>query len=189
MILAGGQGTRIGGEKGLQRLQGRPLLAWVLDAIRHQSDEIMISANAEHNKYAEFGFPVIADHTSGWAGPLAGLQAAMLYARNDLVVSVPCDAPYLPNDLIVRLYRAISIANAEAAVAVVEGKRQPVIALYRRAVLPKLNAYLNEGQRKVGGWLETLQVIDVVFDEAVAFININSSDELVVANHINTNNL
>jgi len=95
---------------------------------------------------------------------------------------VPCDTPFLPTDLLARLYAAINKASAEAAVAVVEGRRQPTIALYRKNVLPKLDDYLDSGARKVGGWLDTLQVSEVVFDDAAAFININSSEELAAAN-------
>jgi len=184
VILAGGQGTRIGGDKGLQLLHGRTLIAWVLDAIRNQSDEVLISANGGRDEYAGLGYPVIADQMSGWAGPLAGLQSALRYAHHEWVASVSCDTPFLPKDLIGRLYAAINMAAAEAAVAVVEGRRQPTIALYRKSVLPKLDTYLNGGERKVGAWLDTLQVCEVVFDDADAFININTSEELASANQI-----
>jgi molybdopterin-guanine dinucleotide biosynthesis protein A len=180
VILAGGQGTRIGGDKGLQSLHGRPLIVWVLDAIRNSSDEVLLSANGGRDEYADLGCPVIADLMPGWIGPLAGLQSALSHARHDWIACVPCDTPFLPKDLIARLYAAIG--DSEAAVAVVEGRRQPTIALYRKSVLPKLNAYLDSGARKVGGWLDTLQVSEVVFDDADAFININSSVELAAAN-------
>ena len=180
VILAGGQGTRIGGDKGLQSLRGRPLLIWVLDTVRNQSDEVLLSANGGRDEYAELGCLVIADQTPGWAGPLAGLQSALNHARHDWIACVPCDTPFLPKDLIARLYAAIG--GSDAAVAVVEGRRQPTIALYRKSVLPKLNAYLDSGARKVGGWLDTLQVSEAVFYDAAAFININSSVELATAN-------
>lgn len=183
VILAGGQGTRIGGDKGLQRLHGRPLIAWVLDAVREHSDEVLLSANNERIEYTDLGCPVIADQTPGWAGPLAGLQSALRRARNNNIASVPCDTPFLPKDLIARLYAAVG--DSEAAVAVVEGRRQPTIALYRKNVLSKLDAYLDAGERKVGNWLDTLQVSEVVFDDAAAFININSSEELAAANQTN----
>lgn len=180
VILAGGQGSRIGGDKGLQVLHGRPLLAWVLDAIREQSDEVLISANGNRGEYAGFGYPVIADQMPG-LGPLAGLQAALHHAQHDRIVSVPCDTPYLPGDLIAWL--SATVGDAEAAVAAVEGRRQPAIALYRKSVLPRLNAYLDGGERKVGGWLETLHVNEVVFDNADAFININTRQELEAHNN------
>jgi molybdopterin-guanine dinucleotide biosynthesis protein A len=183
VILAGGQGTRIGGDKGLQTLHGRPLIVWVLDAVRSQSDEVLISANDGLDEYADFGCSVIADQMPGRAGPLAGLQSALSCSSHDSVVSVPCDTPFLPKDLVARLYAAAG--NSEAAVAATKGRRHPTIALYRKSVLPKLDAYLNGGGRKVGGWLDTLQVSEVVFDDADAFININTSEELAAANQTN----
>ena len=181
VILAGGKGTRIGGDKGLQLLRGKALIDWVMDVIRKQSDEVLISANANQEEYAKRGCQVIADQIAEGAGPLAGLQAALKVARHEWVACVPCDTPFLPDDLITRL-RAALIPSVEAAVAVVAGKRQPTIALYRKDVLPRLDAYLNSGARKVGYWLNVLQVSEVAFDDDAAFSNINSLDELMLAN-------
>ena len=180
-ILAGGLGTRIGGDKGLQLLHGKALIDWVLEAISKQSNEVLISANANQNEYAARGYRVIPDQISEQAGPLAGLQAALLVARYDLIACVPCDTPFLPGDLIARLRNAIH-PSSEAAVAVTDDQRQPTIALYRKDVLPKLDAYLNSGARKVGDWLNTLRVSDVVFEDVAAFSNINSLEELAMAN-------
>lgn len=179
VILAGGQGSRIGGNKALQILRGRQLIEWVFSAVRPQSAEVLISASDNQPAYAHFRCPVIADHLPGYAGPLAGLQAAMQQANCEWVASVPCDTPYLPDNLIARLMSAA--AGAEAAVAVVDGRRQPAIALYRKNLLPGLDAYLNSGERKVGGWLDTLQVNGAVFQDNDAFININTIEELEAA--------
>ena len=176
VILAGGQGKRMGGNKGLQLLRGRPLIQWVLDSVRPQSDEILISANSSRAEYPAFGFPVIADNLPEGAGPLAGLQSALLAARHEWVASVPCDTPFLPEDLIARLYAVIG--DAEAAVAVVDGKKQPTIALYRKRVSPRLAAYLASGKRKVGDWLEALPAHEACFDDPAGFINVNTLDEL-----------
>jgi len=188
VILAGGLGTRIGGEKGLQPLHGRALIGWVLDSVSRQSEEVLINANGVPDAYLCFGYPVIADQTMNWAGPLAGLQSALRLARNDWVASVPCDTPFLPDDLIVRLFKAIATTTtAEASVAVVAGKRQPTIALYHKSVLPKLDAYLNSGGRKVNSWLETLLLSEVILDDAIAFTNINTLDDLAQANQTSLN--
>ncbi len=175
VILAGGEGRRIGGDKALQRLRGKPLIDWVFAAVRPQSDEVLISANEQHGAYAHCGCRIFRDITPG-AGPLAGLQAAMLNARNDWVASVPCDTPFLPADLIPRLLAAA--VHADGAVAVAGGRRHPTIAVYRKSVLPKLDAYLAAGGRKVGGWLDTLHTADVPFDDAAAFVNVNTREEL-----------
>ncbi len=181
VILAGGQGSRIGGDKAMRNLRGLPLIEWVIGTLIEQDTEILISANGNQASLAVLGYPVIADLLPGYAGPLAGLHAAMHHATSEWVASVPCDTPFLPDNLIERLLGGIG--GAEASVAVVNGKRQPAIALYRRrVVLPKLNAYLDKGDRRVAGWLAMLQVHEVVFEDAGAFININSLDELDAAN-------
>jgi len=188
VILAGGLGTRIGGEKGLQHLHGRALIGWVLDSVSRQSAEVLINANGVPDAYLCFGYPVIADETPDWPGPLAGLQSALRLARHDWVASVPCDTPFLPDDLIARLYKAVSTTTTmDAAVAVVAGKRQPTIALYRKNVLPKLDAYLNAGGRKVNAWLETLHVSEALIDDVIAFTNINTLDDLAHASQISVN--
>jgi molybdenum cofactor guanylyltransferase len=180
VILAGGQGKRMGGDKGLQVLHGRALIAWVKEAVAGQSDEVLLSANDKHEVYAGLGCRVIADETPGWAGPLAGLQAVMRKAHHELVMSVPCDTPFLPADLIGRLYAALG--DAEAAVALVAGRRQPAITLYRKVVLNKLDAYLAAGGRKVNDWLSLLDLREVEFENEAAFANINSQEELARAN-------
>lgn len=184
VILAGGQGKRIGGAKGLQTLQGRTLIDWVLSTIRSQSKEILINVNNAHEDYARFGYPVIADQISGWVGPLAGLHAAMHCARHDWIACVPCDTPFLPDDLLPRLLAAVSQDATEAAVAVANGKMQPTIGLYHKSLLPSLDAYLRSGGRKVSDWLNTLRLSEVIFDNAKLFININSQQDLLQAGQL-----
>ncbi len=176
VILAGGLGRRIGGEKALLPLRGKPLVQWVLEAVQSQSDEVLINTNTNDAGYAAYGCRVIADVTPGRAGPLAGLQAAMMSARNEWVASVPCDTPFLPHDLIAKLAAAIN--GADASVAVAGGRRHPTIALYRKSVLPRLDAYLASGERKAGGWLATLDLREAVFDDANSFANINTPQDL-----------
>lgn len=178
VILAGGRGARMGGDKGLQLLRGRTLIDWVLSALAAQSDEVLISANGTMEQYAGFGVRVIADDLPDQAGPLAGLRTALAYARHTYVACVPCDTPFLPADLLSRLYAALEAQGMDAAVAVVEGRRQYAIALYRKEVLPALDVYLHGGQRKLGDWLDSLHVAEVRFTDASAFINVNTRAEL-----------
>lgn len=179
VILAGGQGKRIGGDKGLQMLQGKALLGWVLDAVGPQSDEVLISANENLAQYAAFACPVITDDLPGQAGPLAGLQAALRRAQHARVATVPCDTPFLPPNLLARLSAALDVSDAEAAVAVCEDRRQYAAAMYRKDVLPRLDTFLAAGKRKLGDWLQTLNVSEVAFDDAYAFTNINTRQELL----------
>lgn len=189
VIVAGGLGKRIGGDKGLQPLQGRALIEWVSDAVGRQSEEVLLNVNGEHGAYARFGHRIVVDETPGWAGPLAGLQSAMRHARHDWVACVPCDTPFLPDDLIARLFAATKANASEAAVAVVEGKRQPTIALYHKNVLPGLDAYLASGGRRVRDWQDTLHLSGVIFDNAAAFANINSLDDLTRISQITAEDL
>ncbi|MFA6903048.1 MAG: molybdenum cofactor guanylyltransferase MobA [Gallionellaceae bacterium] len=181
VILAGGLGRRMGGDKGLQALHGRVLLSWVLEAVRQNSNEILINANSNRQDYAQFGFRVIADQLPDWPGPLAGLHAALLVAQNEYVMTVPCDTPFLPDDLIPRLFGVLTLQSTEAAVAVTGGRRQPTIALYRKNVLSSLLGYLASGERKVNDWLDSLQLSEVVFDNVGSFDNINTLDDLSLA--------
>ena len=181
VILAGGLGTRMGGDKGLQELHGKPLIGWVLEAVSRDSMEVLINANDMQGAYARFGYRVIADLIPDWPGPLAGLHAALSCAQTDYVMTVPCDTPFLPDDLIERLTAAHRLHGAEVTVAIANGQRQPTIALYNRNVLPKLISYLDAGKRKVNDWLNSLRVNEVVFDNTEAFDNINSKEELAKA--------
>ena len=181
VILAGGLGRRIGGDKGLQTMHGRALIAWVLEAVRRDSDEILINANTAQEAYTHFGYRVIADQLPDWQGPLAGLHAALLSANTDYVLTVPCDTPFLPENLLARLLDALKQHSTEAVVAVTGGRRQPAIPMYRRNVLPRLLAYLDSGGRKVNDWLDTLQLSEVVFDNDADFDNINTLDDLARA--------
>lgn len=180
VILAGGQGRRMGGvDKGLQSLNGRPLVQLVLDRLAPQVDTVLINANQNLSRYGEFGCDVIPDRIPDFAGPLAGLQAALARATSPLLVTVPCDSPFLPADLVARLHTALEAGNAEIAVARTGDRMHHAFCLMRRDLLPRLDAFLAAGDRKVALWHASLRVADVVFDdEAEAFRNINTAADL-----------
>jgi molybdopterin-guanine dinucleotide biosynthesis protein A len=180
VILAGGRGRRMGGvDKGLKPLRGKPMVQWVIERFAPQVDELLINANQNPETYAAFGHRVVADAIGGFAGPLAGLHRGLSEARHILVATVPCDSPFLPHDLIARLYSALERRGAEIAVAKTGDQPHPVFCLCRRAVLPGLTAFLANGGRKIDAWYATLKVVEVPFDdEADAFSNINTQDEL-----------
>ena len=166
-------------DKGLVALDGRPMVAHVLDRLRPQVDEILINANQNHDRYEAFGYAVFADAIGGFAGPLAGLHAGLAHASFPLVATVPCDSPFLPADLIARLASALRKARAELAVARTYDQPHPVFALVRREVMPHLGRFLEGSGRKIDAWYATLKTIEVAFDdEADAFRNINTADEL-----------
>jgi molybdenum cofactor guanylyltransferase len=180
VVLAGGQGSRMGGvDKGLQPFRGRPMVAHVVERLASQVEELLINANRNPEAYAQFGHRVIADQIEGFAGPLAGFERGLAHASSDLVVTVPCDSPFLPPDLVARLRAALEAANADLAVAKTGDQAHPVFSLMRRGVLPSLQRFLSSGQRKIDRWYGELTVVEVAFDDVPdAFLNINTREEL-----------
>jgi len=178
IVLAGGQGRRMGGvDKGLQLLHGRPMIDHVLERLRPQVGEIVINANQNLDRYQGFGHRVVSDAIGGFAGPLAGLHAGLQAITGPLAVTVPCDSPFLPADLVQRLERALG--PNDLAVAKTGDQAHPVFALVRQSVKSNLETFLAGGGRKIDAWYEALKVIEVNFDdEADAFRNINTREEL-----------
>lgn len=180
VVLAGGLGRRMGGiDKGLQTLRGQPLVHWVVERLAPQVDELLINANQNGERYAAFGHRVVADEIPDFAGPLAGLHAALSAAAHPLVATAPCDSPFLPADLISRLFSALTATGADLAVARTFDQPHPVFCLCKRDALPHLTEFLAGGGRKIDRWYGTLKVVEVAFDdEADAFENINTREEL-----------
>jgi molybdenum cofactor guanylyltransferase len=180
VILAGGLGRRMGGvDKGLQLLDDKPMAQWAVERFAPQVDELLINANQNAEHYGRFGYPLIPDRIPGFAGPLAGLHAALSAATHPLVATVPCDSPFLPADLVARLQHALHANATDLAVARTFDQPHPVFCLCRREVLPHLAAFLETGGRRIDRWYATLQVVEVAFDDqAEAFSNINTRDEL-----------
>jgi len=165
-------------DKGLQLLHGRPLAAWVAERLQPQVAEVLINANRHPDLYARLGHAVIGDLVQGNAGPLAGLQSALAHARHDLVVTVPCDAPFLPVDLVRRLAGALRENAADLAVARGAGRNQPVFAMLNKSRLPSLEAFLAAGGRRVDAWHDTQRTVVVDFEDAGAFHNVNTLEDL-----------
>jgi molybdopterin-guanine dinucleotide biosynthesis protein A len=180
VILAGGQASRMGGvDKGLQVFRGKPMVQHVLERFAGQVDEILINANRNPEAYARFGYRVIADEIEGFAGPLAGFERGLAHASGALVVTAPCDSPFLAPDLVSRLRRALDERDADLAVARTGDQAHPVFSLMRRTVHGSLREFLSSGQRKIDRWYGALRVVEVSFDdEPDAFLNINTLAEL-----------
>jgi molybdenum cofactor guanylyltransferase len=178
IVLAGGQGRRMGGvDKGLQLLRGKPMIEWVLLRLSPQVAEIVVNANQNRETYEKYGHRVVPDEIGGFAGPLAGLHAGLKAAASSLVVTVPCDSPFLPIDLVARLRSALN--ENDLAVAKTGDQPHPVFALMKRDVRESLEAFLASGGRKIDAWYAALKVVEVPFDdEADAFRNINTLEEL-----------
>ena len=180
VILAGGRGSRMGSvDKGLKPLRGKPMVQWVAERFAPQVAEVLINANQNIDKYQTLGYKVIPDAIGGFAGPLAGLHRGLSEASHDLVATAPCDSPFLPTDLIVRLHAAMEKAGADLTVAKTGDQPHPVFCLCRKSVLASLTQFLDSGGRKIDAWYARLKVVEVLFDDqANAFSNINTEDEL-----------
>jgi molybdopterin-guanine dinucleotide biosynthesis protein A len=166
-----------GVDKGLQPLRGKPMIAWVLERLKPQVAEVVVNANQNIEKYEAYGHRVVRDEIGGFAGPLAGLHAGLKFARHPIVVTVPCDSPFLPADLVGRLQAALG--ENQLAVAKTGEQQHPVFSLMKRDVRESLEAFLAQGGRKIDAWYAALKVVEVNFDdEADAFRNINTLEEL-----------
>jgi molybdopterin-guanine dinucleotide biosynthesis protein A len=180
VILAGGLGRRMGSvDKGLQLLGGQTLVQHVAERFAPQVSRLLINANQNIELYSALGYRVIPDLIPEFVGPLAGLHAALSMAETPLVASVPCDSPFLPEDLIFRLFSALTATNADLAVARTFAQTHPVFCLCKRELLANLSEFLHSGERKLGLWHSTLKTVEVAFDDEVAaFENINTREEL-----------
>ena len=187
LILAGGRSTRMGGrDKGLQILDGQPMIAHIIERLQLQVGSLLINANQNHESYEVFGFPITADVMGDFVGPLAGLHAGLNQCTTPYLLSVPCDCPFLPSDLASRLGDALISSGADIAYAVTINQNQtehhPVFCLLKRDVMVGLGEYLSEGNRKVLTWVSSQPHVQVVFDDHSAFLNINTPDDLKTIN-------
>ncbi len=178
VILAGGQGRRMGGaDKGLIEYQGRPLTEWALAALTPQVDELVISANRNFDAYAAYGHRVLPDTLRDFPGPLAGVLAALQAVAADWLLVAPCDTPHLPVDLAARLLAAAQRANVPLAVAADAVRVHHSCFIVRVDQRDNLAAYLARGERAVRHWQAELPSTTVRF-EAACFANFNQPQDL-----------
>jgi molybdopterin-guanine dinucleotide biosynthesis protein A len=180
VVLAGGRARRMGGEdKGLIQFRGRPLVAHALDALESVSGRILINANRNPETYAGFGYPVVADATDSFDGPLAGLLSAMRAAETPYVLTVPCDAPLVTGELLARLWTAMKQQQAELCAAHDGQRLHPTFLLAERRLADDLEAYLAAGERKAETWLRRHRLAIAEFtDHLKLFANVNTPEEL-----------
>ncbi|MDQ7988162.1 MAG: molybdenum cofactor guanylyltransferase MobA [Candidatus Dactylopiibacterium sp.] len=178
VILAGGAGRRMGGlDKGLVDFGGRPLVSCVVDALAPQVDELLIVANRNLERYRAYGHRVVCDLRPGFAGPLAGLEAALAHATHEQVLTCPTDVPGLPPDYALRMLAA----GRAAAVAQIDAQWQPVFCLLPRAAGSSLREALESGERKLMRWLATQAPVAVPFDDCAACLRDADSPEELAA--------
>ena len=190
VILAGGRGSRMGGvDKGLQNFNGVPLALHTLLRLSPQVGDVMINANRNLAAYESFGVPVWPDSTSmgDYAGPLAGFMTGLERCETPYLLTVPCDSPLFPHDLVARLADALEEQSADFAVASApeedgQTRVQPVFCLMGTHMLESLHRFTQGGGRKIDAWTVQHKVAHVPFnlagDDVQGFFNANTLAEL-----------
>ena len=183
LILAGGRGSRMGGvDKGLQNHQGSTLAMHALLRLGPQVGDVMINANRNLAAYEAMGAQVWPDALPDYAGPLAGFLAGLEHCETPYMVTVPCDSPLFPLDLVERLALALEAQGAEIAMAAtrVGGSLQvqPVFCLMKTELMESLIRFTQGGQRKIDRWTAQHRCVEVAFDDPLAFANANTPAEL-----------
>jgi len=179
LILAGGRSSRMAGrDKALIQFKDKRLVDHVYERLAPQVAGVIINANQNHEQYKSFGVRVVSDAIGDYAGPLAGLHAGLAVSRRPYLVTVPCDSPFFPADLVERMFDALEASATQIAVACTGDQPHPVFSLVRRSVLEHLTAFLKGGGRKIDAWYDTLRLVQVDFNDEAQFGNINTPEEL-----------
>jgi molybdopterin-guanine dinucleotide biosynthesis protein A len=184
LVLAGGRGSRMGGvDKGLQNHQGMPLALHALLRLGLQVGQVMVNANRNLGAYESLGAPVWPDAVPDYPGPLAGFLAGLQHCETPYMVTVPCDSPRFPLDLVPRLAQVLVDHGAQIAMAVTldetgERQRQPVFCLMHTDVLGSLVQFIRGGQRRIDRWTDAQRCVEVLFEDSPAFFNANTLQDL-----------
>jgi molybdenum cofactor guanylyltransferase len=179
-ILAGGRGMRMGGrDKGLIEVRGKAMVELTCERLRPQVGTMLISANRNLDRYRELGFPVHADDSGGFLGPLAGIATLLARVQTPYLATVPCDTPGFPADLVAALLNRQRETGADVVVTHDGEQRQFLFALYRRELADQAARALESGERAVWRWHEKLEVAECLFPGAAqAFANVNSVSDI-----------
>ncbi len=194
VILAGGRGSRMGGvDKGLQNFNGVPLALHILLRLSPQVGAVMINANRNLGAYESFGVPVWPDMAGlgEYSGPLSGFITGLERCETPYLLTVPCDTPLFPDDLVARLSKALATEGADFAVVSapeedddknVTLRPQPVFCLMHTRMLESLLAFTKGGGRKIDAWTAQHKTVAVPFnllgDNSHSFYNANTLAEL-----------
>jgi molybdopterin-guanine dinucleotide biosynthesis protein A len=192
VLLAGGQSRRMGGgDKNLRMLGGKPMLAHVIERAKPQVDALILNANGDPQRFANFGLPVVADSIAGFVGPLAGVLTGLDWAAEhlpeaELVASFATDAPFFPRDLVRRLAVALEEGGFDLACAQSNGQTHPVFGLWPVPLRDALREALAGGMRKVGDWMTRYKLVEVDFraEPVDPFFNTNRPEDLAEAERL-----
>jgi molybdopterin-guanine dinucleotide biosynthesis protein A len=192
VLLAGGLSRRMGGgDKCLRDLGGKPILAHIIERAAPQVGALVLNANGDPARFADFGLPVAADVVEGYAGPLAGVLTGLDWAAANApgtawLASFACDAPFFPTDMVARMLAAVEAAGADMACAVTHGRTHPVFGLWPLALRDDLRrAMVDEEVRKVDLWTARYGLVEVAFPDVATtagpldpFFNTNRPEDL-----------
>jgi len=175
-----------GVDKGLQLLRGRPMVQHALERLRPQVGPMLVNANRNLPVYEALGVPVVPDALPDFGGPLTGFLAGLERCTTPWLVTVPCDTPFFPVDLVARLGAAAQAQQAEVAMAsgMEDGaeRTQPVFCLLRATLLPSLREFIQAGGRKIDAWTARHRTAIVCFgasaESTFPFVNVNTLDQL-----------
>ena len=189
VILAGGKGRRFAGnDKGLINFKQRPLIEYLLEAIKPQVAHIIINANRNQETYEAYGYPVISDAMSDFQGPLAGFSIALSQISTSHMITLPCDGPFISPDYVQRMFNALNQQQVELAVASDSERLQPVHALIPSSLKPSLDHFLQSSERKIACWYAHHTMAKVDFSDTPSlFKNINTAEQLEVLESIQNN--
>lgn len=193
VLLAGGLARRMGGgDKPMRTIAGRTILERVIARLAPQCGGLVLNANGDPARFAAFGLPVIADTVADFPGPLAGILAALDWVATNrpdvsLVLSAAADCPFLPRDLVARLYRALAEQDAKLAVAASGGQSHPVIGLWSVGLRDELrHALVVEDVRKIDRWTAGYKLATVTWPTTPLdpFFNANTMDDIAEAERL-----
>jgi molybdenum cofactor guanylyltransferase len=193
VLLAGGLARRMGGgDKPMRTIGGRTILDRVIARLKPQCDGLILNANGDPARFVAFGLPVISDNVSDFPGPLAGILAALDWTaanrpKVEWILSAAADCPFLPRDLVARLYQALSEQDAQLAVAASAGQSHPVIGLWNVGLREELrHALVVEDIRKIDRWTARYRLATVSWATTLLdpFFNANTVDDIAQAERL-----
>jgi len=187
VILAGGLARRMGGgDKSMLKLGGRRILDYVIESAQNQLDTVIINANGDPDRFAEFNLPVQADIVPDFAGPLAGVVSAMAWVTQNQpnathIITLAADTPFFPADYVTRMLELMQLKHQRLACASYQGRTQPVFGLWPVDLFDDLyKALVEDDMRKVDRFTTPYGVADVPFDELISnpFFNVNKPEDI-----------
>ena len=182
VILAGGKARRMGGaDKGLILFDGNPLIEHVIKAFEPQVGNLLINANRNYEIYKNYGFDIIRDELEDYCGPLAGMACALNKTNTPYLVTVPCDTPFISDNLVASLSSSILNEKAEISVAHNGDRLQPVFCMMKKTMIRSINDYLQKGGRKIDQWFEqhSVAIVDLSSNPE-CFKNVNSKEDIAI---------